>query len=200
MIMDITSSGAGSSPDRNYQTAIKRAQAAGIRILGYSDTNYTHRPATAVETDVENYKSWYGVTNIFLDGVSSSSNRIAYYRHLADYIHGVNPGSMVMLNPGTYPDKQYMSVGDVVMVYEDTYANYVNLQAPSWVDHYPAAKFANTIYGTPRSQLANAIRLSARQHAGYIYVTDSAGWNPYSSLPSYWSSENAIIAAKCAGA
>jgi Spherulation-specific family 4 len=198
MIVDITSSGAGSSPDRNYQAAIRRAQAAGIRIMGYSNTNYTRRPAAAVETDVKHYKAWYGVTDIFLDEVSSGSGGVPYYRRLAGYIHNVNPGSMVMLNPGTYPDQQYMSIGDVVMVYENTYADYVNLSMPRWVDNYPAAKFAYTIYATSSSRLTSAISLSQRRHAGYVYVTDKTGSNPYSSLPSYWSSEDAIVAAKCA--
>lgn len=197
MILDITSSGAGGSPDRNYQAAIKRAQAAGIKLVGYSNTDYTQRSATAVETDVTHYKAWYGVTDIFLDEASSGSGGIAYYRHLADYIHGVNPGSMVMLNPGTYPDQQYMSIGDVVMVYENTYASYAHLHTPSWVDNYPAAKFAHVVYATSRSQLGSAISLAQRRHAGYVYVTGNAGSNPYSSLPSYWSSENAMIAAKC---
>lgn len=198
MILDVTSSGAGSSPDRNYQAAVRRARAAGIRIMGYSNTNYTRRPATAVEADVQHYKAWYGVTGIFLDEVSSDGGGVPYYRRLASYIHGVNPGSMVMLNPGTYPDQQYMSIGDVVMVYENTYANYVNLRVPRWVGNYPAAKFAHTIYATSSSQLASAISLSQRRHAGYVYVTDRTGSNPYSSLPSYWPSEDAIVAAKCA--
>jgi len=197
MILDITSSGAGTAPDRNYQAAVRRAQLAGIRIIGYSNTNYTQRSATAVETDVKDYKTWYDVTNIFLDEVSSSSSKIAYYRQLNDYIHNVNPGSMVMLNPGTYPDRQYMSLGDVVMAYENTYANYASIHVPGWAGRYPAARFAYIIYATSESQLANAISLSRRRHAGYVYVTSSTGANPYSSLPGYWSREDALIAARC---
>jgi hypothetical protein len=199
MILDIAGSGAGRSPNRKYQTAVKRAQAAGIRIMGYSTTDYTQRSATAVETDVKHYKAWYNVTDIFLDQVSSSNSQIAYYRHLTSYIHGVNPGSMVMLNPGTYPAQRYMSVGDVVMVFEDTYANLVNLQVPSWVHNYPAAKFAYTIYATSSSQLPSAISLSQKRHAGYVYVTNGTGSDRYSSLPAYWSREDAIIAARCTG-
>jgi Spherulation-specific family 4 len=198
MILDVTSSGSGSSPDRNYQAVARRAHAAGIKIMGYSNTNYTRRPAASVEEDVKHYKAWYGVTDIFLDEVSSGGGGVPYYRRLARYIHGTSPGSMVMLNPGTYPDQQYMSIGDVVMVYEDTYADYVNLRVPRWVGNYPAAKFAHTIYATPGSQLANAISLSQRRRAGYVYVTNRTGSNPYRSLPSYWSSEGAIVAAKCA--
>ena len=53
MLMDITSSGAGSSPDPNYQAEVKRAQAAGITLVGYSATDYGRRPAADVELDVQ---------------------------------------------------------------------------------------------------------------------------------------------------
>ena len=91
-----------------------------------------------------------------------------------------------MLNPGTYPDQRYMSIGDIVMVYENTYASYVKLRVPGWVRNYPAAKFAHAIYATSSSQLADAIGLSRQRNAGYIYVTGNSGANPYRSLPAYW--------------
>ena len=56
MILDVTTSGAGSAPNRNYQAAVKRAQGAGITIMGYSSTDYTRRPAAAVEADVTRYR------------------------------------------------------------------------------------------------------------------------------------------------
>ena len=195
MIIDITSSGAGSSPDPNYQAAVKRARAAGITLVGYSATDYARRPPTAVETDVRHYKSWYGVTDIFLDGVSSNDSGLAYYRRLSDYIHDANPGSVVILNPGTYPSEQYMSIGDIVLTFEGTYAAYLRTDVPGWVDDYPAAKFAYIIYGAPESRLASTFSTAQTKHVGYMYVTPNNGANPYRSLASYWERENAIIAA-----
>ncbi len=197
MILDVTSLGAGSSPDRNYQATVKRAQDAGITIMGYSNTDYAKRPAAAVEADVSHYRSWYHVTDIFLDKTSSDGGGAAYYQRLARYIHDVDPGSKVMLNPGTYPNQRYMSIGNIVMVYENTYALYVKLRVPGWVRNYPAAKFAYAIYATSSAELAGAISLSQQRNAGYIYATGNSGANPYSTLPPYWPSENAIIA-KCA--
>ena len=46
MILDPAGPGAGNSPEEVYQTAVRQAQAAGITIMGYSDTNYTQRPAS----------------------------------------------------------------------------------------------------------------------------------------------------------
>ncbi len=198
MILDITSSGAGSSPDRNYQATVKRAQAAGITVLGYSNTDYTQRPAAAVQADVRHYRSWYGVTGIFLDEVSRDRGGLPYYRRLAGYVHRMDPGSTVMLNPGLYPERQYMSIGDIVMVYENTYASFVGLHVPRWVANYPAHKFAYAIYATSGAQLASALSLAERRNAGYVYVTASSGSNPYGSLPTYWPREEATLAGQCA--
>jgi hypothetical protein len=195
MIIDMTSSGAGTSPDPNYQAAIKRAQAAGITLVGYSATDYGRRPAAAVEADVRHYKSWYGVTDIFLDGVSSNDSGLAYYKQLSDYIHNTNPGALVVLNPGTYPSEPYMSIGDIVLAFEGTYAQYLRVPVPGWVRDYPAAKFAYVIYGAPESELASTISTSRLKHVGNIYVTPDTGANPYRALAGYWARENAIISA-----
>ncbi len=197
MIADVTSSGAGSAPDPNYQVAVRLARAAGIRVLGYADTNYSRRPAWEVRADIRHYQEWYGIINIFLDQVSSDDSKLPYYSALASYVHGRTPGSMVMLNPGTYPDQGYLSVGDVVLVFEGSYASYLKLRAPGWAQDYPAVKFAHAIYATSGSELASALSLSRQRNAGYVYVTGGTGPNPYSSLPAYWSSEDATIAAGC---
>jgi hypothetical protein len=194
MIVDITSSGAGIAPNRIYQVTLKHARAAGITLAGYVNTDYGHRPVTAVEADVRHYRSWYGVTSIFLDEVASGPSGLPYYRQLARYIHAAVPGSKVVLNPGTYPDEGYLSVGDIVMVYENTYADYLRLRVPGWVHKFPAGKFAYAVYGAGQDQLARVIALALSRHAGYVYVTSGSGTNPYGSLPSYWRAENTIIA------
>jgi hypothetical protein len=87
-----------------------------------------------------------------------------------------------------------MSAGDIVVVFENTYAAYAGLRVPGWVRKYPAARFAHIVYATSASQLAGTLGLAAARHAGYVYVTDGAGSQRYGSLPSYWASEEAIIA------
>jgi hypothetical protein len=197
MILNV-SSGAGGAPDPNYQKAVRRAQDAGVRILGYSTTDYARRPAAAVEADIRHYRAWYHVTDIFLDEVASSS-RLAYYRRLTGYVRDAQAGAMVMLNPGTYPDRQYMSLGGIVLTYEGSYARYATLRVPGWAYNYSAARFAHAIYATPGARLANAIIVSGRRHAGFVFVTDKTMPNPYRSLPGYWTAENAIIARNCQG-
>jgi hypothetical protein len=199
MIMDVTSSGAGGAPDRTYQAAVRQAQAAGIAVLGYASTDYAHRPAAAVEAEVRHYRAWYHVNGIFLDQAASGGAEVSYYRRLTGYIRDAGPGSEVMLNPGTYPSRRYMSLGDVVLAYEGTYSGYAALRVPRWAGSYPAARFAYAVYATPAARLARALRLAAVRRAGYVYVTGQSGRNPYRALPGYWAAETAIAAGTCQG-
>jgi hypothetical protein len=197
LILDISGSGAGSAIDSTFVPYVQAAQAKGIKVLGYSDTTYGARSIATVETDVRNYKAWYGVTDMFLDQESDSTADLSYYQTIYSYIHSYDPGSTVMLNPGVYPPEQYTTVSDVLMVYEDSYANYPGASVPSWASKYPASHFVHTVHDTSSAQMANALSLSRSRNAGYVFITDGTGGNPYSSLPSYWSAELANIAAAC---
>jgi len=198
LILDLPNGvGTGSAPNAYYQEQVKRAKDDGITVLGYSSTDNGLRPMADVEADVRHYQAWYGITHIFLDVVSGHAAQFGYYQQLSGYIHQRDGAGSVWLNPGNLPDEDYMSIGDVVMVFEGTYAQYVALQMPSWVDNYPAAKFAHTIYDTSGADLDSALRLAAQRHAGHVFVTDGSGSNPYDEAPSYWPSESEH---SCAGA
>ena len=199
MILDVSGLGAGTAPNAELQALVKQARAAGITVLGYSSTANGERPAAQVETDVRDYAAWYGVTSIFLDVVSGRPQQLSYYKKLDSYIHRAHKGAQVWLNPGDYPDKSYMSAGDVVMVFEGTYAQYLTVQVPAWASDYPADRFLHTIYATPKSALTSALDTAQQRGAGRIYVTDLVGSNPYQGLPSYWSAEDADAAAGCTG-
>lgn len=197
MILDISGSGAGDAPEPGFQAAVSRARAAGVTVLGYVGTSYGQQPAAAAQADVRDYRSWYGVTSIFLDQAASGAAGLGYYQNLASYIRQVNPGAKIWLNPGVYPDKRYMSFASVIMVYEGSYANYRDIKAPAWAGQYPAGRFAHTIYRTPASQLSTALSLSRSRHAGYVYITDGTGSDPYAALPTYWAAEDAALSSRC---
>jgi hypothetical protein len=198
MILDISGLGAGNEPDPHFRPIVRQAKTRGIKILGYISTVNGHRPAAQVEAEVRHYKAWYGVTDIFLDRVSGVEPEAAYYRQLVSYIHQFTPGSSVWLNPGQYPDQNYMAIGDVVMVFEGTYDQYLSLSVPGWADRYPASRFAHTIYATPDSGLYRVLDLATSRRAGHVYVTDDTGSNPYDRLPGYWAREDAAASAGCA--
>jgi hypothetical protein len=199
MILDISGLGAGEAPVAHFQTVVRQEKAAGVTILGYSSTAFGQRPAAQVEADARNYRTWYDVSGMFLDEVRGVASQLPYYKELAAYIHRAIPGSTIWINPGTYPDQQYMSVANVVMAFEGPYDAYSAVEPPGWAYEYRPSRFAHTIYATAPSQVRSAISLSRSRNAGYVYITDESGANPYNGLPSYWPDEDSAIAAGCRG-
>ncbi len=189
-------SGPGASKDPNYANQVTSAEAAGVKVIGYVSTSYagtqnTARTLAAAEKDVDTYYSWYpNIDGIFVDEVSTDcAARDSYYKPLYDYIKSKGGVAEVVLNPGTNTSECYTSAGDIIINFEDVYSNYVNWSPDSWVSNYPASQFWQIIYSTSASDMPNAISLSKQRNAGWVYVTDDGGDNPYDTLPSYWSDE-----------
>lgn len=127
MVMN-PNSGPGTAINSDYVNAVKNAQAAGIKVIGYVPTNYGNRNAIAVKAEIDQYKTWYAVDGIFLDEVATSSNELTYYTDITNYIRS-REGTLVMLNPGTVPVENYIKLADITIIFEDTYSNYQNWQA-----------------------------------------------------------------------
>lgn len=197
MLLNVDS-GVGTAPLSHFQALVKQAQAKGITVLGYSSTEYGARSISSVESEISDYKSWYGVNGIFLDLTQGTSAEFSYYQTLANYVRSAISGGIVWLNPGSYPDPSFVSIANVVMVFEGSYSAYASDQVPSWIRHYSPAKFANVVHDTPQSDFVSAVKLSRQRRAGHLFVTDlSASGNPYGALPSYWSQEASTVSAGC---
>lgn len=181
-------SGVGARINRDYVTAVRRAQAAGIAVIGYVYTSYGRRPAAKVLEEIAAYIQWYGVDGVFLDEVNSSAARVPYYQQFADIVH--TAGLLVVLNPGTYPDEALMAAGDIVMVFEASFDEYRTLQVPAWVTNHDPGKFWHVIYGaSTATRMRSALRWAQQRNAGYVYVTNDVLDNPYDSLPGYFARE-----------
>jgi Spherulation-specific family 4 len=197
-------SGPGSAADPNYVAAVKSAEAAGITVVGYVYTSYGSRSIAAVESDINNYYSWYpDLDGIFLDEASTNCANEPYYATLNGYVKSKGGAGLTVLNPGTQTNQCYEPAADILLTFEGSDTQYLNsYSAPSWVAHYPASHFWHVIYGTPTvSAMATAVQLSKARNAGYVYVTSASLPNPYDVLPSglYWTNELADIAATGGG-
>lgn len=191
-------SGPGTAPQPGLQQSVRHAAGAGTRVLGYVGTNYGQLPAAQARREIRQYRAWYRVHGIFLDLTPTQGTaRLGYYRDLAAYIRGQIPGAVIWINPGSVPDRAYMSVASVAMIFEGSYAQYQHQAFPRWVRDYPARRFAHTIYGTPPGDITPAVRLSRQRNAGYLFLTPDAGANPYGTLPGYWPAEHAAATSSC---
>jgi hypothetical protein len=198
-----THGGPGTAPDAADAATIKAAKKAGITVIGYIWSGYGAVTTAQMQTQVRQWKSWYGVTNVFLDGAPASAPVPRSYAKVYAYVHARTKGAQVWANPGTMPASQILAVADVVNIFEGSYRtgpdNLLALKIPAWVRRHQASRFAFTVYSTTGSQMPNALRLIRSDHGSHAYVTDGnpATGNPYSAVPRYWRQEVADVKASC---
>lgn len=208
--------GPGASPiDPNYvngsgEGPVVDVRAAGARILGYVRTDYTIRPVSEVQDDIDRFydPSYWSGAGVQLDGIfiDEMSNRLAdvgYYEDLRDHVRAYDIDALVVGNPGTSfvdtanPAGQtiddYVASVDTLVTFESSSTEYRSgYIPPSWLDDYPAERFAHIVYDEPStSGMVDVLSLAIDRKAGFAYVTDDdlAMDNPYDEIPGYWTSE-----------
>lgn len=188
-------SGPGTAADPNNVTLVTTVHNAGGKVYGYVPTGYGADAIATVEAEIQSYITWYGVDGIFLDEASDNSNQVApYYQPLANFITSKISGGGVMLNPGLYPDASYAAIvvpstsSLKIVVFEHDYTTFTGVTVPpGWSMNYPASMFVDIVYATPSANVANALSLAKQRNVGTVYITDQDLPNPYTTLPSYWS-------------
>ena len=191
-------SGPGGSVDANYVSQVTSSRAKGITVIGYVHTSYGTRSLTVVKAEVDAYYAMYGVDGIFFDEVPEYCDvtKSAYYNDLYGYVRAKGGVRKVVLNPGTRTGECYMAASDIIVTFEDSYANYVGWVRSTWEANYPADRFWHLVINTSQANLANAIALSKSRKVGWVYVTPDVLTNPWDSLPdsSYWGQELLLAA------
>jgi hypothetical protein len=184
--------GPGKQADPNYREVIDRAVAAGIRIIGYVNTDYARRPRAEVEADVRLWIKLYPkLQGIFFDLQPSGAEHVAHYSALRKFVNRHLPGSLVVTNPGTVCVEEYLSRGatDVVCLFENR-VGFEQFQSPVWTARYAPARFAALAYRVAEpEQMRQYIHRAVESGLGYVYITDDDGANPWDRLPAYWQEE-----------
>lgn len=183
--------GPGTAVDSNYRTQVGSSQAKGIRAIGYVYTSYGKRPLATVKAEIDQHYAWYGVDGIFFDETTADCADLEYYQELHDYVKAKGGTAEVALNPGTRTSECLMAASDIIITFEDTYANYQQWQPSGWETAYDASRFWHLIIDTSPEDLANAIALSKSRNIGWVYATNDTLPNPWDTLPtsSYWNQQ-----------
>jgi hypothetical protein len=183
-------SGPGRARDDRYAAAVREAQRTGTRVLGYVATGYGTRPKTDVDADVDRYRAWYGTDGVFLDEAAPAPSQLGHYRALADRARAAG-ARLVVLNPGTVPDRGYFDVGDVVVTFEGPYDSLTEASGrmPDWV---PRERSAVLVYGATPAQAATVAEHT--EHAGYVYATSGRLPHPWGTVPAHLLEENGPLA------
>ncbi|HZU75756.1 MAG TPA: spherulation-specific family 4 protein [Dehalococcoidia bacterium] len=187
--------GPGDQKDDGYAAEVAAAQQAGITVLGYVHTAYGTRSASAVEAEIDDYFTWYGVDGIFLDEVSIFCDYEQYYQNLYDYVKTVWNQGMVVLDPGWQSDASecYLQAADVLVTFEGSYETYTsNFPAVAWTARYPSSRFWHLVYNVPTpAAVRYTLGLSLTRNVSTVYLSPEQMPNPWDALPAadYWAAE-----------
>jgi hypothetical protein len=186
----------GGPPNQDYARGLEDLRQAGVTILGYVFTQYGDRPIGEVKQDIALYNDYYNINGIFLDEAASSADQLDYYRDIYEYIKTKTNLDLVILNPGTQIEQDYLArpAADIAVIFEDNSQAWIKYQPQSYLSSYEPGHFASLIHSVPdAATMKSHIDRAVARQIGYIYVTDdsptSPDRDPWNSLPSYWQEE-----------
>jgi hypothetical protein len=190
-------SGPGSTqyPDSNYIAGISELNGYdNVQTLGYVDTNFTSRPYTDVQSDINTYAGWanyadadIGVDGIFFDDVTTgtTSADYTYMRNASNYAYDTIPTdtTYVIFNPGTLSPTQYFDYADTIVEFENTYANYEGQTTVSTFPDGYLYQSAILIHDTPTTttNVQTPVDTMYTDGIGAVYYTYDCCYNSLSS-------------------
>ncbi|MFG2904091.1 spherulation-specific family 4 protein [Kitasatospora sp. NPDC048286] len=176
--------GPGAVPDHVFAEAADELRAAGLPLVGYTDTDYGRRPHAAVVADILTYRQRHGITGVYLDQVSTHPGALAHYRRLATAARAAGCGTVVF-GHGEHPDPGYAEVGlaDLLVTFEGDWDAYRGMTLPLWTGRHAASRFCHLVYDVPVEHARDAAALIAARRAGVGCAVPGAGDNPWRTLP-----------------
>jgi len=167
-----------------------QCRGSGLDDVGYVDTAEASASVSSVESQVETWRSLYGVQDIFLDDVTGAAANLSYYETLTGYVHSL--GGSDVLNPGAPPASGYLStnVCNGIVVMEDTLAAFESNPPPNYSGSSVQIAYIITS-GPSQADLLSTLQAIKSRGGNLVYVSDQG--NSYSDLPSYFAAENSYL-------
>jgi hypothetical protein len=184
--------GPGNVAEPNYVAIVRRAKAAGVKVIGYVNTGHGKRPRPEIEADIERWVRLYpDVRGIFFDAQSSAAEHVDLYGALHAFARRKIKEAVLITNPGTICAEEYFarSAVDTAIMFENE-EGFEAFTLPAWSRNYQARRFAAIPYSVKSPALMKrAAQMAVLKGIGYLFVTDGVRNNPWDHLPAYWEAE-----------
>ncbi|MET9291829.1 spherulation-specific family 4 protein [Streptomyces sp. NPDC003077] len=174
--------GPGTAPDPAFAEVAGRLREAGVRLLGYTDTDYGRRPHADVVRDLLRHRDWYAADGTFLDQAAPGPELLPHYGRLTVAARAAG-ATTVVLNHGLHPHPGYLEVADLLVTFEDTWAAYEAAEIPAWTARHPPERFCHLIHGVPDGRAQAAADLARRRGAAVHCAVRGTGPHPWDALP-----------------
>jgi hypothetical protein len=185
--------GGAGFPISDFRLGMDDLKQANVPMIGYVATDLGARELASVKADIDTWDTAYAawVSGIYLGNVSNNPIAFAYYQELYGYIKAKgHVRDLAVLGLGASVDRRYTAIGDILVLFENSYADWVNYTPDAWVANEDRRKVAALVYGAfATTAMTNAQRLADERNFGWIFVTNDSPPAPYDALPMYWVAE-----------
>lgn len=185
-------SGPGEQRDPNYEKIIKRAEQAGIKLVGYVSTRYAKRPAKEIKQDMDRWLEFYPtIQGFFMDEQATDEKLVEFYIQLSDHARSILKKPLMVSNPGTVCEQDFFTkqVADIFCVFENKIP-LKKFQLPEWTTKENAKRCYVLAYNVKSTdKMRQSLKQAFDAGIGYVFITNDTGANPWDTLPDYWEKE-----------
>lgn len=166
---------------------------AGVRILGYVNTDSASKSESAVKEEIDRWFSTWGPYGIYLENMSVDTSDASYYQSISDYAKSkgfyrvVANAPTAATNSQGVPSQFFDQCNNI-----DTFVVWEGSDLPSYkdvwrshYDNYPEGRRAVFAHSVSKSDASDddvaqwTSDLEFRDMASYFYVTDDTKPQPY---------------------
>jgi hypothetical protein len=195
-VVAIVNAASGSGDARNpaYASAIDSLKAVGIVVIGYVSTREGGRPIKSLETDIAEWRNWYGVDGIYFDQMPQRPGMEGYYAYMTQFAksHGM---TVTMGNPGANTSLSYIGTVGTIVISERVGVPSLSYLAGWDKGGHGKGNFAFIARSVP--DYNSTYVEDAAASVGFLFISDASN---YFALPTYLSSEMASLQALASGA
>jgi hypothetical protein len=160
----------GSVVDKNLLDLVVKVQALGISVFARVQTGQAKRSLVEVKAEIDACVKLYNVDGIFFDEIPTVCTCKNYFTDLYAYVKA-KIGGLVILNVKVNVPECFGLFADILVLFDSTYADYLNYVPAPWCAKYPASTFWHVIRGCPPEQQRSALVRAIKNKAGFVYVT-----------------------------
>jgi hypothetical protein len=160
----------GSGVDKNLLDLVVKVQALGISVFAKIQTGLAKRSLVDIKAEIDACVNLYKVDGIFFDEIPTVCTVKNYFTDLYAYVK-VKLGGLVILNVKVNVPECFGLFADILVLFDSTYADYLNYVPSPWCSKYPASTFWHVIRGCPPEQQRSALVKAIKNKAGFVYIT-----------------------------
>lgn len=187
--------GPGTATDGAYAESMAAAADAGIRPLGYVQTNDQSRSFSDLYSAVDTwYKLYPRTQGMYIDLLKQRSTAgVCYVAALYTHIKNTHPNDLVVLNFSGNVSPSYEPYGDIFVNAEGDYESYRDTWKPRYKGFEDSRTYQNRfwhkVYNVKTEDFNTAFSRVRENNAGWAFITDKVQPTPYNATPSFWQNE-----------